>query len=341
MIKLKILFLLVMSTVLSMQLLAQKTDTIYLFNGDKITGEIKSLDLGKLKLSTSDIGTIFIEWDKIFTLHGAKEFEVLYSNGERKYGSLYKSDVAGTVMLGSSAESEMVNLIQIVELTTIKKTVWSRIDGKIEVGMNYTKASDNFQFSTDFNADYKGKIYSTGIRSSNIYTDQPDRRTQKSDLNIYLSRYLKKNWYVDGSSTFERNTELGLDYRVLSGFALGHDLMRGSKKRLSFQLGTYWNQEKGLDTNFVSSSTEAALGVTFRKLKYKSPNLDIYTQATVYPSLTEAKRIRFQYDINADFEIVKDFYMGIKIYYTYDNQPRSETASDRDYGVRSLIGYKF
>lgn len=325
-----------------MLLKGQKNDTIFLFNGDKITGEIKSLDFGKLEFSTDDIGTIHIEWDKISTIHGDKNFEIKYANGMRRFGGLAVSSIPGTAYLVSTGDKNLVKMKDIVEVFPIKETVWSRIEGKIEVGVNYNKANEIFQFSTDFNADYRGKKYSSGIRSSNIYTDQPGRpQTQKSDFNVYIAKYIKNNWYADASSSIERNSELGLDYRILTGIAFGHDLLRGVRNRLSYQIGTYFNQEKGLDTTFTTSSAEGALSVAFQKLKFDSPKLDIYSKATYYPSLTEAGRNRFQYDINTEFEIVSDFYIGIKFYYTYDSQPRNENASDRDYGIRSVMGYKF
>jgi len=49
-------------------LAAPKTDVVVLVNGDRITGEIKSLEYNQLKLSTYHMGTLYIEWDKIASL---------------------------------------------------------------------------------------------------------------------------------------------------------------------------------------------------------------------------------------------------------------------------------
>ena len=37
---------------------AQKTDSVWIRNGDRITGEVKSLSRGLLKYSTDDLGTV-------------------------------------------------------------------------------------------------------------------------------------------------------------------------------------------------------------------------------------------------------------------------------------------
>lgn len=40
---------------------AQKTDTVTLYNGDRITCEIKSLSKGKLYVKTSDMSKVYIK----------------------------------------------------------------------------------------------------------------------------------------------------------------------------------------------------------------------------------------------------------------------------------------
>ena len=44
---------------------AEKTDIVVLKNGDKITGEVKGLERGKLEFSTDSMGTVSIEWEDI------------------------------------------------------------------------------------------------------------------------------------------------------------------------------------------------------------------------------------------------------------------------------------
>ena len=42
-----------------------RTDVVTLPNGDRITGEIKRLERGRLEFKTDDAGTLYLEWDKI------------------------------------------------------------------------------------------------------------------------------------------------------------------------------------------------------------------------------------------------------------------------------------
>jgi hypothetical protein len=56
--------------------LAQRTDELVLYNGNTITGEVKSLQQGKLKFKTDHAGTIYLEWDFINSVTSTNFFEV-------------------------------------------------------------------------------------------------------------------------------------------------------------------------------------------------------------------------------------------------------------------------
>ena len=51
---------------------ARKTDTIHLFNGDKLVGEIQDLQPGLLRVKTDYMASMHIEWDRIRTLPTTK-----------------------------------------------------------------------------------------------------------------------------------------------------------------------------------------------------------------------------------------------------------------------------
>ena len=320
---------------------SQKTDKVYLNNGDVITGEIKQLDFGKLKFSTNHASTIFIDWNDIRTFKTDKFLDIGFEDGSRIFGSIDSSSDSGQVVIQEMLGSSKVMFMTIVEMTPIKNTFWSRIDGVIEVGGSYTKASDIIQLNGKFNAEYRGKNSLVGYRTSFMATEQTDNSNQKSDLSLYYTRFIGGNWYLKTDLNGSRNTELGLNWRVLYGGSVGHAFIKKVYSRFEGGIGVYYNGENSIDTNTIVSSVESAFSLSFRKLKYETPEVDIYTQLTVYPSLTETGRVRVQYDLQTKFEIVKDFYIGADYYLSYDNKPISETGSTLDYGIIGKVGYSF
>ncbi|MFL5491536.1 MAG: hypothetical protein ACJ8AV_08970, partial [Gemmatimonadales bacterium] len=63
---------------------AQK-DSVWIRNGDRITGEVKSLSRGLLKYSTDDLGTVYIEWDKVDRISTSTIVEVRLATGRKFY----------------------------------------------------------------------------------------------------------------------------------------------------------------------------------------------------------------------------------------------------------------
>ena len=71
---------------------APKTDIIIFKNGDKLTGELKSLKRGRLNFNTDATGTIGIEWDKIARIESLQNIQVENSSGLRYFGHLVRAE---------------------------------------------------------------------------------------------------------------------------------------------------------------------------------------------------------------------------------------------------------
>ena len=54
----------------------EKSDVLHMNNGDTLTGEIKLLEHGKLRLGTAYMGDVSIEWDDVAKLESDFEFQL-------------------------------------------------------------------------------------------------------------------------------------------------------------------------------------------------------------------------------------------------------------------------
>src|SRR5438046_6263431 len=107
---------------------AQKTDSVWIRNGDRITGEVKSMSQGLLKYSTNDLGTIYVEWDKVDRISSTTVVEVRLTSGLKFYGHLGLAPT-GRVVVGT----DTLRLSEIVKLTPIKGSFLSRLDGYLDL----------------------------------------------------------------------------------------------------------------------------------------------------------------------------------------------------------------
>ena len=120
---------------------AQKTDTLTLRNGDRIIGEIKTLDQGALTLKTDDAGTLTIKWDKVDRLISPRYFEVEDQAGRHYYGALQPSNADGRVVVAVTSFIDTLDILNVVRIYPIGRGFWARVDGKLEQRIPKTGAS--------------------------------------------------------------------------------------------------------------------------------------------------------------------------------------------------------
>ncbi len=80
----------------------EKIDVVVMQNGDRLTGEIKELERGRLKLDTDYMGTVEIEWEQVARLTSPQDFEIEDQIGGTYFGSLAGSpeaDIAANLVL--------------------------------------------------------------------------------------------------------------------------------------------------------------------------------------------------------------------------------------------------
>jgi DNA phosphorothioation-dependent restriction protein DptG len=104
--------------------------------------------------------------------------------------------------------------------------------------------------------------------------------------------------------------------------------------------GLVFNDERGVDVE-PTQNTEALFVFQTSFYTYDRPktNLDINLQ--YYPSLSNIGRNRLQLDASVKREFLKDLFVGLSLYNTYDSRPPNPTANTNDIGVVVSIGWSY
>lgn len=326
-------------TFLSVQ--AQKNDTIYLRNGDRITGELKKFEYGLLNLSTDAMKAISIEFDKINSIHSTKYFEIRLNSGQKYFGRLKRSKVLSTVDIITVTDTVAKRLWDIVLIVPIKRSFFQKIDGSLDLGLTYTKASDIFQYSLNSKVTYRTTYYSTQFKLESLQTDDGTQLSKNNTVGFTLSHFLPKKWQTNISAQVQQNTELDLDYRVQAGYGVGYDIARTNSIRFNVMGGLVANQEKTIVSMTTSENLEATLGTQVKWFKYRHPKIDITSGLDLYPSLTSFGRVRLEYDLSAKYELISDLYLNVQLYENFDNEPTKGGNAKNDWGIITSIGYTF
>jgi hypothetical protein len=321
---------------------AAKTDIVYLKNGDRVTGEVKTLGRAKLEFSTDHMGTVYIEWTDILHLVSDTGQTVELSNGQRFYGPLGKSENEEMVVVNTEQGPVGVSTLDVVSMYPVEAGFWDRLDISASYGFSWDKASEVGKYTIGLDTELRNpRFVSRASFSSEITTQREADDTTRANLSAshYVFRTNKRYHAFWGN--MENNDGLDLDLRVLVGAGYGYLPIRDQRNFLAVGGGLVVNREtptEGQD----QTSLELAGIIRYSYFKYSDPERSFNSDLQVFPSLTESGRWRATFNTDFRLEFWSDLFWKLTLYASYDSDPVSEAPSAQsDYGVTSSLGYKF
>jgi len=323
---------------------APKTDVVVLANGDQITGEIKSLEYNRLKLSTYHMGTIYIEWDKIAGLRTDQYLLLERTDGTRYYGQLVPGDNDSTLWVKRSADKppQTIEMAVIVRAQPIYGgTIIDRLDGYVSAGLDVAKASDRRSVDFAGGLSSRSRVREWTVDGSvNLTDDSAGETSERYQLQSSYRQFRQVRDFYLGFGGLERNTELDLNLRTMLGGGYGRYFVQNNHAEWVGGLGLAYSHENYTGGETVDS-VEAVLTTGFKIFRYDFPETDIGGSLAILPSLTESGRYRAEADLRAKYEFVDDLYFEVKLYGSYDSKPPIADSEQSDYGLTTSLGYSF
>jgi len=336
----KILSLLLLITC-SVSAWAAKTDIVVLKNGDRITGEVKTLERGKLTFSTDTMGTVYIEWEDIQEIFSTVGQAIELTNGQRFYGPLAKAENEEMMTVKTEQGPVGLSTTDIVAMYPVEASFWDRLDVSADLGFAWDKASSVGKYTIGLKSELRNpRFINRNTFTSEITTQEGRDDTTRAAFDALHLVFHQDKRYHAFFGTAESNDELGIDLRVLAGAGYGAVPIRSQRSWLSIGAGLAVNHEIPVEGE-SEDNLEAVGMVTYDYYKYSEPERSFTTNLRVFPSLTDFGRWRATFDLDFRLELVKDFFWKLNFYSSYESDPISEEASSSDYGVTSSLGYKF
>jgi hypothetical protein len=319
-----------------------KTDVIWLTNGDRVTGEIKQLEHGMLRLSTDSMGKVHIEWDDIVRIESDYEFQFERSDGRRITGTIDKTPDQREITLTNEEQTITFAHEKVVRISQSEDSFWDRLQGTMTFGYAFTKASNVAQGNLGFRATHRTEIRSFSLDGSTITTsDQVNESTQSSDLSLNMTRFRKNRWFSQYLLNFESNDEFGLNLRSSIGTGLGRFLIQSNTSELALAGGLLGTSETLEGDVSSQENVEGLLSLNYSRYIFHDPTIDLSVELSVFPSITESGRTRAQFDINLRWELIADLFWDMSYYNTFDSDPPSGIETTNDYGVVTSLGWSF
>ncbi len=324
------------------QFASAETDVVFFHNGDRLTGEVKSLERAILRFKTAATDTISIEWDDVAYLSSDQNIQVETEDGRRFLGHLSGTPKLNTVTVETESGPVDLEIQRVVLMTPIEEKGISRLDGDVTAGYNFTKASEIEQLLLGLEMNFRTETRIISIQAdASLSNSQDSESSQRQSFNLQYRRLLPKRWLVGSLFTMERNDELGLDLRTSIGGGGGRILRRTYQSTVLLEGGLMVSRENVRGSTTDKDTLEAFGIVTWDWFRLDTPELDFSTSLQVIPNLTDTGRVRAEWDIDFKWEMIDDLFWQLNIYNSFDSDPVAEGAERNDYGISTSVGWDF
>jgi hypothetical protein len=320
---------------------AAKTDVVILHNGDRITGEVKSLEAGLLEFKTDTMGTVNIEWRFISEIISDKSQSIEIKDGTRILGTLQKPAGGDHVLVNTKAGPVDLQPLDIVSVWPVEEDFVNRMELDLSFGLDYAKATEttNLNAAVDFSLRSDDRRTEASFRSNVTRHDDIENQNRyelKGNHEYLLSRQRFRNWF----GSMESNDALGVDLRLSAGGAFGKYLLKSNRKWLTVSAGLVATQENPNEES-SEANLEAMGNVRYRYFRYAEPERSLDSTLSVYPSLTDSGRVRADFRTTFKLEVIRDLFWSLELYGTHDNQPLAQDVDKTDYGFITAIGWSY
>jgi len=218
-------------------------DTVWLKNGDRLSGKIKLFDGGKLLIQTEYAGAIPIDWKQVKTLESDQELLVKQDayTGE-KAKSLQAAD-AGKVTLANGETPKTVELASIQQILKPKPVVEDLVwKGNVDVALDYQRAEND---TDDYDVDFKtsarhGKWRHIAEGEYNREFQDEVVTTDNWRAEYALDRFLTDQWFWQGRLTYKRDKVEELSRQRTVGTGPGYQFW--DDELGAFSLGSLLNR---------------------------------------------------------------------------------------------------
>jgi hypothetical protein len=336
------LLLCVLCSATAMGAVRAKTDIVTLQNGDRITCRILYLKFGLLQVNSAHTGSIAIEWPSVRSIQSNYSFRVEKFGGQHFAGMISTDPDGQNLLVGTGENTVTIPLQEVTRILPYESDFWQRINGSVAFGYNFTRSSDVSQLSFQFDEQYSDESREAQLSAqfASTRSSSGDDSTQTDiSSNLFFLRPGPNFWGL--LNALQRDQNLGIDGRVVLGSVLGRHLYQTGDTRLLGVAGLAVDQEWAVDGGKSHSSLESVFGGQWRVFKFTYPKINLNTSLLLFPSITDAPRVRATLNVTLTFKLTDRFSLKLSNFGNYDSRPPSAQAVTLDYGVNTSIAYEF
>jgi len=324
----------------------EHTDVVILKNGDRLTGEIKGLQAGVLKIDLSYVdGTLAVHWLKVASVESTQLFVVHAQDGSIYTGtlSMAASQADKIQIAGGGTPAAVVEHSKIVKMEETSNSFVNGWSGDLSIGMVYSKGNRSTQNTFGSELEYRRARWAMGATyNSSLSANEGADTASRYQLDLVGSRQFPwKNYFYGGIGSFLRSSVQGIDLQTTIGGGVGRYFKNTNRARVSVMGGIAW---QGTDYEASAYQVESQrtlaglLATDIRVFVFKKTNLAL--RGSLVPSFSDDKRLRFNTNASYYLKLFKNLNWNLSFYGNWDTNPPPH-FSGSDYGYSLGLSWKF
>jgi putative salt-induced outer membrane protein YdiY len=323
---------------------ADKTDVVVMIAGDRMVGEIKGLEFGRLKFKASYMAaSVDLDWTKIKELESVRQFRVEFDDGTFLAGTIRKLESAtanGDFEVADGEGTITRNFISVVALEPLEGSIWGRLQGSTDFGLTLNPEAGQTQYSANASVSYPSENFRIDSQASSIFSRQEGSEdSERHSFGFTYARFLSRNWFVSGSTQLLADNQLNLALRALGSGGVGRYFIHTNRMGLAIWGGIASTYEKYFDTTDRNGNkAESFAGIQFFRFHFASSQLS--TKLLLYAGITVWGRESIDWETSISWEIWNDVFWKISVLENFDSRP-PEGAPKNDFTLTTSFGVSF
>ncbi|TCK70902.1 DUF481 domain-containing protein [Acidipila rosea] len=343
--QIRILALLFLVAVPAFAAARRSDDVVILQNGDKITGEIRSLKNGELTIQPSYAkNAVVIDWSKVQKIESTQIFAVHAFSGARTQGPLHVSRQQSSPA-GAEPSQEQFPLSAITAIEPVGSTLWSNLHGNVDTGLSFTGTNSQQSATVQGSVAYTSAMRRAQLSLSDQFATQANaKNTNEMLIQSAVYRQIRQSRnYAGALANFLSSSQQNVSLRSTIGAGFERYLVMNRHSSVAGTLGlAYTDQINQPSSTGIRSERQRSMdgALALEAAFYRFSSINFTTSAWLYPGITDAGRFRMTLNQSAYYSLIQGSYVRFTIYDYYDNQPQIGTPPNNVGGVLS-IGWAF
>jgi hypothetical protein len=317
-------------------------DVIRMKNGSLLLGKLSGATLGVLAFEIVDIGETEVKLKDVAEIRASNaQFQVDSEGRKRLVGTIRPDVSAGSLVVASATGDVVIPFTEIIRLKRIDQTLLEKLDGYVGIGYSFTSASDVTRWSLTQFATYATGDWRVFQHLSVINTETPAKSgTDRIDAGLGGFYAIEGTWIAMQYFQYQKIPSIGVEDRWISITGGGRRIVHSRVLDLSLLSGITFQKEHGVNgaDGGVQSEIPVVLDFAFGM---PTTRLDFAGQAIYYHSLSESGRHRYDARLNLNYELIKNFKIGLQFLYNFDSEPLDPTSERTDRSTSFTVGYTF